>query len=221
MQGSGLRGEPLMLFEDVGDIFAGEGLAIEGVLNGAGEVVLTVDVGESDDFVDVGARVKAALGELMVVLFGARAQRVEAQQELGVTGLAALVEELFYVVGIFEVAAALVAAGMSGNQVVGVIDAKPVGKEHALIAYRKPFYQLLSLEPHQKGLSYCSDPKAASLLSLSENELRKAGGTRRSRSGQRMGFSFMAREECGSGPHAQDVLATSYERSGDAHDVFL
>ena len=58
------------------------------------------------------------MGELVVVFFGAGAERVEAQQELGVAGLAALVEELFYVVGIFEVAMALVAAGMSRNQVV-------------------------------------------------------------------------------------------------------
>jgi hypothetical protein len=56
-------------------------------------------------------------GELVVVVFGAGAQRIEAQQELGVAGLAALVEELFYVVGIFEVAVTFVAAGMSGNQV--------------------------------------------------------------------------------------------------------
>jgi hypothetical protein len=33
------------------------------------------------------------------------------------------------VVGIFEVAVALVAAGMSGNELVGVIDAEPVGEE--------------------------------------------------------------------------------------------
>lgn len=45
---------------------------------GAGEVVRTVNVGQSDDFVDVGAGVKAALGELVVVVFGAGAQRIEA-----------------------------------------------------------------------------------------------------------------------------------------------
>lgn len=40
---------------------------------GAGEVVRTVNVGQSDDFVDVGAGVKAALGELVVIGFGTRA----------------------------------------------------------------------------------------------------------------------------------------------------
>ena len=123
MQGTGLRGEPLALFEDVGDVFAGEGLAVEGILDGAGEVVLAVDVGEGDDFVDVDAGVETALGELVVVVFGAGAERVEAQQELGVAGFAALVEEFFYVVGIFEVPVALVAAGMSGNQIGPVIGA--------------------------------------------------------------------------------------------------
>ena len=33
MKGPGLRGEPLALFEDVGDVFAGEGLAVEGILS--------------------------------------------------------------------------------------------------------------------------------------------------------------------------------------------
>jgi hypothetical protein len=72
MKGSGLWGEALALFEDIGDVFAGEGLAVEGILDGAGEVVRTVNVGQSDDFVDVGAGVKAALGEL-VVIAGTRA----------------------------------------------------------------------------------------------------------------------------------------------------
>ena len=53
MQGTGLRGEALALFEDIGDVFAGEGLEVEGVLDSASEVVLAVDVGEGDDFVDV------------------------------------------------------------------------------------------------------------------------------------------------------------------------
>ena len=93
MQGAGLRGEPLALFEDVGDVFAGEGLGVEGVLDGASEVLLAVDVGEGDDFIDVDAGVETALGELAVVFFSAGAQGVEAQQELGVAGFAALVEE--------------------------------------------------------------------------------------------------------------------------------
>ena len=95
-------------------VFAGEGLGVEGVLDSASEVVLAVDVGEGEDFVDVEAGVETALGELAVVFFSARAQGVEAQQELGVAGFAALVEEFLYVVGIFEVPVPLVAAGMSG-----------------------------------------------------------------------------------------------------------
>jgi hypothetical protein len=50
MKGPGLRSEPLALFEDVGDELAGEGPAVEGILDGAGEVVLAVDVGESERF---------------------------------------------------------------------------------------------------------------------------------------------------------------------------
>jgi hypothetical protein len=41
-----------------------------GILEGAGELVRTVDIGQSDDFVDVGARVKAALSQFVVIGFG-------------------------------------------------------------------------------------------------------------------------------------------------------
>ena len=55
MQGAGLRGVAFALLEDVFDVLAGEGLALDGVVNGEGELFRAVDVGERDDFVDVDA----------------------------------------------------------------------------------------------------------------------------------------------------------------------
>lgn len=75
--------------------FPGEGLAVEGVLDSVGEVVLNVDVGQSDDFVDVGVAVKAALGRLVVVVFGAGTQRSRSLPSR------VLPRWFFYVVGIF------------------------------------------------------------------------------------------------------------------------
>ena len=108
MQGTGLRGEPLALFEDIGDVFAGEGLGVESVFDGASQVVLAVDVGEGNDFVDVDAGAQAAGAQLPVVGFGAGTQRVESQEPFGVAGAAALCEQFSNVVGVFEVAVTLV-----------------------------------------------------------------------------------------------------------------
>ena len=63
-----------------------------------------------------------------MVVFGAGTERVEAQEPLGVAGAAALVEEFLDVIGVLEVAVALVAAGMGGDEVVGVVEAEAVGK---------------------------------------------------------------------------------------------
>jgi hypothetical protein len=52
---AGLGSQALTLFEDVGDVFAGEGLEVEGVFKGAHDLVPPIDVGECDDLVDVSA----------------------------------------------------------------------------------------------------------------------------------------------------------------------
>ncbi len=91
----------------------------DGVVDGEGDFFGTVDVGEGDDFVDVDAGVEVAGAELLVVGFGLRTEGVEAQQPLGVAGAAALVEEFLDVIGVLEVAVALVAAGMGGDEIVG------------------------------------------------------------------------------------------------------
>ncbi len=50
MQRSGLRAEVFALFEDIGDVVAGEGLELEGVFDGAGDFVGAIDFAQSYDF---------------------------------------------------------------------------------------------------------------------------------------------------------------------------
>ena len=74
------------------------------------------------------ALVEVAGFELLVIELGLRAEGVEGEQPFGVPGAAALFEEFLDVVGVFEVAVALVAAGVGGDEVVGVIEAEAVGE---------------------------------------------------------------------------------------------
>lgn len=125
---SGRQGVALVLLEDVFDVLAGEGVSLGGVADGAGDRLAAVDVGQGDDMVDVEAWLEAAGAELAVVGFGLGAQGVEGQQPGGIAGAAAAFAQVFGVVGVLEVAVALVAARVGGDQVVGMIEAEPVGE---------------------------------------------------------------------------------------------
>lgn len=129
VQGTRLRGEGFALDEDVFDVLAGEGLACDGVLDGPGHFVRSIDVGQSDDFVDLSAGIERAGGELPVVVFGVGTQGVKAQEPLGIPGAAALVQEFFDVLGVFKIAVTIVAAGMGGHQIVGMVEAEPLGED--------------------------------------------------------------------------------------------
>ena len=61
-----------------------------------------------------------------MIELGVRAERVEGEQPFGVASAAALVEEFLDVVRVFEVAVALVAAGVGGDELVGMIEAEAV-----------------------------------------------------------------------------------------------
>jgi len=76
----------------------------------------------------MGALVEVAGGELLMIGFGVGTEGVEGEEPFGVFGAAALIEEFFDVIGVFEVAVALVAAGVGGDEVVGVIEAEAVGE---------------------------------------------------------------------------------------------
>jgi hypothetical protein len=119
--------EAFALFEDVGDVFAGEGLEFEGVFESADDFVFSVDVDQGHDSGDVDAGVEAAFLEPAIVFLGTRAEGVEARKKVCLAGPASLVEEFLYVIGIFEVTMAFIAAGMGGDEVRCVIEAEAVG----------------------------------------------------------------------------------------------
>jgi hypothetical protein len=128
MEGTGCGGVAGTLFEDVFDILAGVGLALDGVLDGECDFFGAVDFGEGDDFIDMNPLVEVTRGELLMIVFGAGTDGIEGEQPFGVSGATTLVEELLDVIGVFEVAVTLVAAGMGGNELLGVIEAETVGK---------------------------------------------------------------------------------------------
>ena len=83
-------------FEKIGDVVAGERAVVEGVVEGAGGSLGTVDLAERDDFAHVMDRIEAALLELAVVLVGAgghRAQTRSGRTRAGGVRFLALVEE--------------------------------------------------------------------------------------------------------------------------------
>ncbi len=69
---------------------------------------------------------RAAFESAMVFL-GERTEGVEAEEEVRLAGLATLVQEFLYMIGVFEVPVALVASRMGGDEVFGVIEAEAVG----------------------------------------------------------------------------------------------
>ena len=115
MQRPGLRAEVFALFEDIGDVVAAEGLELEGVFDGAGDFVGAIDFAQRYDFGDVLMGVKAALFYLVEILFSTRAEGIEAQQQFGVAGCMALLEQLLDVVRIFNVLVTVVVTGVGGD----------------------------------------------------------------------------------------------------------
>jgi hypothetical protein len=78
------------LFEEVGDVFATEGLIGPGVFQGALHFLHAVDFAQGHDLLDVVAGIAAFLFQAAVILGGLRGQGQEAGQELLGAGLAAL-----------------------------------------------------------------------------------------------------------------------------------
>ena len=72
--------------------------------------------------------VEAALFELAVVLVGAGGEGDEALQETLGGGLAALFEQGAGMVGMLEVAVALVASQVPGDEALVVVEAQPLGR---------------------------------------------------------------------------------------------
>ena len=99
----------------------------EKMVERAGGGLGAVDLAGRDDFAHMMDAVEAALLEFAEVLVGADGQRDEALEQALGAGLAALFEQGAGVVVMLEVAVALVAAQVPGDEAVVVIDVQPLG----------------------------------------------------------------------------------------------
>src|ERR1700751_4895591 len=128
MQGAGLNGEALTLFEDIGNVIAAKCSKFESVLDGASDFVRAIDFTQGHDFGDMGSGIEATFLQLAIVLFGPRAKRIKTQEEFGVARFCALLEQLFGVIGVFEVPVTIVATAVGSDQLLVMINAEPIGK---------------------------------------------------------------------------------------------
>ena len=104
------------MLEDVGDVFAAEGLKGEGVLEGAGDFFGAVDFAQGDDFLDVMGGVEAFVLQLAGKQLGLRARDQEGQQQSLIAGLFALRDQVLGVIGIGDVLTAIVTAQVGGDE---------------------------------------------------------------------------------------------------------
>jgi hypothetical protein len=74
-QGTGFGQASFVLFEQIGDVLAAEGMKFEGVLDGADGFLDAVDFTQGDDFADVVERVEAVFLKLAVEGFGLWGER--------------------------------------------------------------------------------------------------------------------------------------------------
>jgi hypothetical protein len=124
MEGAGFGESALALFQKVGDVFAAERLELEGVLDGSGGGVGSVDFTQGHDLADVVRDVEAPVLEFAVERLGPGREGEEPEHELLVAGPSALLQEFARMVGVLEVLMAVVGAPVPGDQLLLVIDAE-------------------------------------------------------------------------------------------------
>src|SRR5215471_4907940 len=126
LQGSGFRQRPGAGLQDVGDVLGAEGLEGEPVGDGACYGVGGVDLGQGQNLADVVAGVEPAL--LQAVVIGCRIgrQSQEVHHQALFAGAAALGDQSFGVVWVFDVLVTAIAAGMAGDKLIVEVDADPV-----------------------------------------------------------------------------------------------
>ena len=72
-------------------------------------------------------RVEASLFQLAVIEFGLGREGEKPHEERVIARFFALLQQRFRMIGVFEVAIAVVAADMAGDELVLVVEAEPVG----------------------------------------------------------------------------------------------
>src|SRR5579871_5274611 len=92
----------LVLFDDVGDVFAAVGLVLVSVLDGSGDFFQAIDFDQGEDFLDVMAGVKPALPELLIIFWSLWTQTQEAREQQLFTCLLPLGQQRLSMIGVFE-----------------------------------------------------------------------------------------------------------------------
>ena len=128
MQSAGLDHGPFPLFQEVGDVFATEGLIGPGVFQGALHFFHAIDFAQGHDLLDVVAGIAPFFLQPLVILLSRGRQRQEAGQELLLPGLPALGQQFFDMLGLFKVLMPVVAADMLGDD-AGPDDTTPAGPD--------------------------------------------------------------------------------------------
>src|ERR1700745_2014020 len=64
----------------------------------------------------------------MILLLGKQAESIKTQEQFGVAGLASLIEQILDVIWVFEVPVPIVATGVGGDQLLGMINAERIGE---------------------------------------------------------------------------------------------
>ena len=82
----------LALGQEIGDVFAGEGLIGEGIFQCARHRIGTVDFAQSDDLLHVMFGIEPPLFQLLIVVVGLGTEGEEPQEELLLARLLAVQE---------------------------------------------------------------------------------------------------------------------------------
>ena len=111
------------MFQQVGDVLAAEGLEFQGVLDGPCGLLGAVDLTEGHDLADVMQDIQPPLGQALIERLGLGRQRQQAQQQLLIACPATLLEQRPRVIGVLEVLVAVVAADVTGDELVLMVEA--------------------------------------------------------------------------------------------------
>jgi hypothetical protein len=117
---------PRSLFEEIGDVFRGEGLEEAGILDSPVDGMLAIDFTEGDDLLEVMAGVEAALFQFTVIIPGFVWEVEEAHEEFLIPSLGSVLDQTFGMVGVFIVFVSIISADMAGDEILLMIDTNAI-----------------------------------------------------------------------------------------------
>lgn len=120
VEGSRRIGQTLALFEDVGDVFAADGLEGQGVGDGVRDLLRPVHFAQYDDLLDVMRGVEPLFLESAAIDLGLRGQLEEGQQQRLSAGPFALGQQLLGVIGVEGSLPPVIGTGVSGDELLGM-----------------------------------------------------------------------------------------------------